>query len=68
MGNYIGCHNADKRTIMKNQNRSSALGWQAIKLLAKPLLLTYRVSQKAWTFFESAAPPLFMEETFPNFL
>ena len=28
----------------------------------------YRVSQKTWTFFESAIAPSFMDETFQNFL
>ena len=33
MGSYTGGHNADKRTTMKNQNGSAALGRPAIKLL-----------------------------------
>ena len=33
MGSYTGGHNADKRTTMKNQNRSAALGRPAMKLL-----------------------------------
>ena len=38
VGSYKGCHNAniphtDKRTTMKNQNRSAALGRPAMKLL-----------------------------------
>ena len=33
MGSYTGGHNADKRTTMKNQNGSAALGWPAKKLL-----------------------------------
>ena len=33
MGNYTGDHNADKRTTVKNQNRSAALGRPAMKLL-----------------------------------
>ena len=33
MGGYTCGHNADKRTIMKNQNRSAALGRPAMKIL-----------------------------------
>ena len=33
MGSYTGGHNADKRTTMKKQNRSAALGRPAMKLL-----------------------------------
>ena len=33
MGSYTGGHKADKRTTMKNQNGSAALGWPAMKLL-----------------------------------
>ena len=33
MNSYTGGHNADKRTTMKNQNRSAALGRPAIKSL-----------------------------------
>ena len=33
MCSYTGGHNADKRTTMKNQNGSAALGWSAMKLL-----------------------------------
>ena len=33
MGSYTGGHNADKRTTMKNQNGSAALGRPAMKLL-----------------------------------
>ena len=33
MGSYTGGHNADKRTAMKNQNGSAALGRPAMKLL-----------------------------------
>ena len=33
MGCYTGGHNVDKRTTMKNQNRSAALGRPAMKLL-----------------------------------
>ena len=33
MGSYTGGHNADKRTTMRNQNRSAALGRPAMKLL-----------------------------------
>ena len=32
-GSYTGGHNADKKTTMKNQNGSAALGRPAIKLL-----------------------------------
>ena len=33
MGNYTGSHKADKRTTMKNQNGSDALGRPAMKIL-----------------------------------
>ena len=33
VGSYTGGHNAEKRTTMKNQNRSAALGRPAMKLL-----------------------------------
>ena len=33
MGSYTSGHNADKRTTMKIQNGSAALGWPAMKLL-----------------------------------
>ena len=33
MGSYTGGTNADKRTTMKNQNRSDTLGRPAVKLL-----------------------------------
>ena len=33
MNSFTGGHNADKRTTMKNQNRSAALGRPAMKLL-----------------------------------
>ena len=33
MGSYTGGHNADKRTTMKNQNGSAAVGRPAMKLL-----------------------------------